>query len=214
MANIADLRRDYKLKSLEVADVDSNPIQQFKVWFDEAIKSDVLEPNAMILATASDTGFPNARVLLLKGVEEQGFIFFTNYESEKGKELAANPAAAMVFNWLDLERQVRIRGKVVKISEEESTNYFQSRPKDSQIGAWASPQSRVIKSREVLEQNQDFLREEYKKAFVLPRPDNWGGYCLIPSEIEFWQGRSSRLHDRILYTKFNESEWKIERLAP
>lgn len=214
MSSIAHLRQDYKLKSLNEKDVQANPFQQFKVWFDEALKSEVKEPNAMILATADKTGLPNARVLLLKDFNEKGFVFYTNYESEKGKELSENPYAAMVFNWLDLERQVRIRGTIEKVGEDESTQYFQSRPKESQIGAWASPQSRVIESRDVIERNQTFLKEEYKKAFVLPRPDHWGGYCLIPTEIEFWQGRSSRLHDRILYTKIAENQWKIERLAP
>lgn len=214
MPNIADLRQDYKLKSLDVKDVQPNPIQQFKLWFEEAVESGVKEPNAMVLASADKVGMPNARVLLLKGFDENGFVFFTNYDSEKGKELTENPYAAMVFNWLDLERQVRIRGSIIKISEEESTEYFQSRPKESQIGAWASPQSRRIENREVLIKNQDFLTEEYKKAFVLPKPENWGGYCLVPSEIEFWQGRSSRLHDRILYSITDNNNWKIERLAP
>lgn len=214
MSNIANLRQDYKQKSLDIKDVQTDPIQQFKIWFEEALESNLKEPNAMILATSDKTGMPNARVLLLKGFDEKGFVFFTNYESEKGKELSENPKAAMVFNWLDLERQVRIRGTIEKIKEEESTEYFQSRPKESQIGAWASPQSRVIASREVLERNQAYLQEEYKKAFVLPRPEHWGGYCLVPTEVEFWQGRSSRLHDRILFSKNAKNQWKIERLAP
>lgn len=214
MLNVADLRVDYKLKSLDTKDVFEDPIQQFKVWFEEALQSEVREPNAMILATADKNAIPNARVVLLKSFDAAGFVFFTNYESTKGKELLENPVATLVFNWLDLERQVRIRGSVEKTSFEESSEYFKSRPKTSQIGAWSSPQSSVIESRNVIEQNQLFLTEEYKNAFELPCPEHWGGYRVVPQQIEFWQGRSSRLHDRIQYSRAAENSWKIERLAP
>lgn len=214
MLNVADLRVDYKLKSLDTKDVFEDPIQQFKVWFEEALQSEVREPNAMILATADKNAIPNARVVLLKSFDAAGFVFFTNYESTKGKELLENPVATLVFNWLDLERQVRIRGSVEKTSFEESSEYFKSRPKMSQIGAWSSPQSSVIESRNVIEQNQLFLTEEYKNAFELPCPEHWGGYRVVPQQIEFWQGRSSRLHDRIQYSRIDNNSWKIERLAP
>lgn len=214
MLNVADLRVDYKLKSLDTKDVFEDPIQQFKVWFEEALQSEVREPNAMILATADKDAIPNARVVLLKSFDAAGFVFFTNYESVKGRELLENPFATLVFNWLDLERQVRIRGSVEKTSFEESSEYFKSRPKMSQIGAWSSPQSSVIESRNVIEQNQLFLTEEYKNAFELPCPEHWGGYRVVPQQIEFWQGRSSRLHDRIQYSRAAENSWKIERLAP
>jgi pyridoxamine 5'-phosphate oxidase len=215
MPNVSEMRLDYKLKSLDIKDVDKKPIEQFKVWFQEALDSNIREPNAMILATADKNAIPNARVVLLKDFDEKGFVFFTNYESAKGQELLENPFATLVFNWLDLERQIRIKGKVEKVSSEESKEYFQSRPKDSQIGAWASPQSRVIQNRDVIEKNQEYLQGEYKNAFELPCPEFWGGYRVVPQQIEFWQGRSSRLHDRIQYTRQGEKDqWKIERLAP
>jgi pyridoxamine 5'-phosphate oxidase len=213
MPNVADLRLDYKLKSLDIIDVALTPSEQFKIWFDEALLADIREPNAMVLATADKTGIPNARVVLLKGFDEKGFVFYTNYDSVKGTELEENPFATLVFNWLDLERQIRIKGTVVKTSEEESATYFHRRPKSSQIGAWASPQSKVITSRSVIEENQDYLTKEYKNAFELPCPEHWGGFRVQPQQIEFWQGRSSRLHDRIQYTLM-ENDWKIERLAP
>jgi pyridoxamine 5'-phosphate oxidase len=214
MPNVANLRLDYKLKSLNITDVTTTPSEQFKIWFEEALQSEVREPNAMVLATADKTGMPNARVVLLKEFNENGFVFYTNYESVKGQELIDNPFATLVFNWLDLERQVRIRGSVKKVSEEESSAYFRSRPKSSQIGAWASPQSRVISDRSVIENNEAFLTKEYKNAFELPCPDHWGGFRVIPTQIEFWQGRSSRLHDRIQYSLDENNNWTIERLAP
>ena len=214
MPNVSEMRLDYKLKSLDIKDVDKKPIEQFKVWFQEALDSNIREPNAMILATADKNAIPNARVVLLKDFDEKGFVFFTNYESAKGQELLENPFATLVFNWLDLERQIRIKGKVEKVSSEESKEYFQSRPKDSQIGAWASPQSREIQNRDVIEKNQEYLQGEYKNVFELPCPEFWGGYRVEPQQIEFWQGRSSRLHDRILYTRQEKGQWKIVRLAP
>ena len=213
MSNVANLRLEYKLKSLDISDVVEDPIQQFRLWFNEALSSEIREPNAMVLATADFNAVPNARVVLLKGFDERGFTFYTNYESTKGKELIQNPLAALVFNWLELERQVRITGEVHKTSVEESNTYFKSRPKSSQIGAWASPQSRVIGSRRVIEENEAFLTEEYQNAFELPCPEFWGGFRVVPNHIEFWQGRSSRLHDRILY-RLEGDRWKIERLAP
>jgi pyridoxamine 5'-phosphate oxidase len=213
MPNVADLRLDYKMKSLDSTDVTTNPFTQFNLWFEEALQSAIREPNAMVIATADKSGVPNARVVLLKGFDENGFVFYTNYESVKGQELLENPFATLVFNWLDLERQVRIKGSVAKISEAESTAYFHSRPKSSQIGAWASPQSRVIGSREVIENNENFLKKEYENSFELPRPEHWGGFRVIPTQMEFWQGRSSRLHDRIQYS-LRDTNWIIERLAP
>jgi pyridoxamine 5'-phosphate oxidase len=213
VSKIADLRLDYKLQSLDFQDVDNNPLVQFQTWFDEALTSELREPNAMIIATASPDGVPNARVVLLKSLDDKGFVFYTNFESAKGKELDENPHIALVFNWLELERQVRIQGIVEKVSDEEANKYFQSRPKGSQIGAWASPQSNVIPNRNVLEINQLELEKKYANDTILPKPPHWGGYRVIPSAIEFWQGRSSRLHDRIRYKKI-ENDWMMERLAP
>lgn len=210
---IADIRREYKLASLNEGDVAAHPLQQFTTWWDEAIKSEIDEVNAMTLATSTKDGLPSARIVLLKGYDERGFVFFTNYESDKGKELAANPHAALVFFWKELERQVRIEGMVEKISAEESDAYYQSRPAGSRIGAWASPQSKVISDRQVIEKNVLAYEEKFGTGFI-PRPAHWGGYIVKPTSIEFWQGRSSRLHDRILYTVSNDGNWKKERLAP
>jgi pyridoxamine 5'-phosphate oxidase len=221
---IADIRKDYKLASLEDADVASNPIDQFTRWWNEAVASQIDEVNAMTLATVNAAGVPAARIVLLKGYNPDGFIFFTNYESDKGKNLAQNPNAALVFFWKELERQIRIEGTVQKVSAEESDRYFNSRPASSRIGAWASPQSAVIENRLVIEQNV----ERYTSIFAndsIERPDHWGGYIVKPTSIEFWQGRSSRLHDRIRYkletSDYNaatdtrtDANWKIERLAP
>lgn len=209
---IADIRKDYKLKSLSEEDVTADPIQQFSVWWNEAVSSEVIEVNAMTLATATKEGIPSARIVLLKGFNEDGFMFFTNYESHKGRELAENPHAALVFFWPELERQIRIEGKVEKVAESVSDDYYLSRPAGSRIGAWASPQSTVIESRKIIEQNV----LKYEKQFSdgnISRPPYWGGFIVKPVKIEFWQGRSSRLHDRIQYTKADET-WKIERLAP
>jgi pyridoxamine 5'-phosphate oxidase len=208
---IANIRKDYKLKSLLEEDVKKNPIEQFSVWWDEAINSDITEVNAMTLATTTADGVPAARIMLLKNFTNDGFIFFTNYLSRKGTTLSQNPHAALVFFWKELERQVRVEGTVSKVSEQESDAYFKSRPVGSRIGAWASPQSTPIDGRHIIEENVS----KYSKQFGedIPRPPYWGGFILQPSKVEFWQGRSSRLHDRILYTRL-DNEWSIERLAP
>ncbi len=221
---LSDLRQDYSLQSLDITDVANDPFDQFKKWFEEAIKSEILEPNAMTLATATTDGKPSARIVLLKGIDNQGFVFFTNYESKKGKEMAANPNAALCFCWLELQRQIRIEGTIEKIAEADSDAYFQSRPVGSRIGAWASPQSQVIDSRAVIEENENVYKKQFHviardeateggSDIEIPRPAHWGGYVLKPTMIEFWQGRSSRLHDRICYV-FENGAWKIERLAP
>jgi pyridoxamine 5'-phosphate oxidase len=211
--SIADIRKDYMLHSLSEKDVAPNPVDQFTRWWDDALNSEIEEVNAMTLATVTAEGFPAARIVLLKGYTEEGFVFFTNYESHKGKELAQNPRACLVFFWKALERQVRIEGLVEKISAAESEVYFQSRPVGSRIGAWASPQSTVISGREVIENNVAELEKKYANT-PIPRPEHWGGYIVKPVNIEFWQGRSSRLHDRIFYTAQKDLSWKIERLAP
>ena len=210
--NVADIRKEYKLHTLDENEVEKNAIKQFGKWWDDAIKSDINEVNAMTLATATPDGKPSARIVLLKGYDENGFVFFTNYQSHKGKELAENPQACIVFFWKELERQVRVEGRVKKINAVESDAYFNSRPVGSRIGAWASPQSSVIAAREIIEQEAIKYEQQFATENI-PRPAHWGGYCLQPQLIEFWQGRPSRLHDRIQYTKINDS-WKIERLAP
>ena len=210
--SIADIRRDYKLQSLLESDVTTNPIQQFTKWWQEAINSNIDEVNAMTLATSTIDGKPSARTVLLKDYDEQGFVFFTNYNSHKGKELNENPNAALVFFWKELERQIRIEGTVQKIETTKSDNYFNSRPISSRIGAWSSPQSEVIESREILEANEQNFIEKFGE--VIPRPAHWGGYIIQPNVIEFWQGRSSRLHDRLQYKLMENGAWKMERLAP
>jgi pyridoxamine 5'-phosphate oxidase len=211
--NIADIRKDYQLQSLLETDIAADPFTQFNRWWDDAEKSELDEINAMTLATASLTGMPAARIVLLKSVTGAGFVFFTNYNSHKGKELEENPNACLVFFWKELERQVRITGKVEKVSGQESDEYFNSRPAGSRIGAWASPQSSVIESRETIEKN--ILKYEAQFAATeIARPPHWGGYIVIPTVIEFWQGRPNRLHDRLQYSKLQDESWKIERLAP
>jgi pyridoxamine 5'-phosphate oxidase len=209
---LADIRKDYTLKSLEIQDVGSDPLQQFRQWMEEAIQAEALEVNAMCLSTISKDGFPNSRIVLLKELDH-GFVFFTNYESSKGKELAASPKASLTFFWPEIERQVRVVGTIGKISEKESDTYFFSRPISSQIGAWASPQSQEISDRTVIEDFQKRLEEEFKLN-PIQRPAHWGGYRLIPHRIEFWQGRPSRLHDRISYELEGGTNWKKVRLAP
>ena len=210
---ISNLREDYRAQTLDIREVALDPIQQFEVWFKEALDSEVKEPNAMTVATTNSEGQPSARIILLKGFDEKGFVFYTNYNSKKGIELAQNPNVALVFLWKELERQIRIEGVTKKVSSIQSTEYFQSRPKGSQIGAWASPQSQIVESRLQLENNYEELKEKYKNKLILPKPTHWGGYVVQPKLIEFWQGRSSRLHDRICYTAQGE-QWSIERLAP
>lgn len=211
--NIAELRQDYTLQGLNETEVDCNPFAQFKEWFDEALSTDILEPNAMTVATTTPEGKPSARMVLLKDFDARGFVFYTNYNSHKAQELAENPQAALVFWWAELQRQVRICGRVEKVSESESDKYFYSRPFSSRLGAWASNQSEVIENREVLEQHLEELKEKYHDREI-PRPSHWGGIRVIPAEIEFWQGRSSRLHDRLVYTRMEDGSWKIERLSP
>lgn len=211
-SDIANIRRDYSLQTLNENDVAPDAMQQFTNWWQQAINSSIDEVNAMTLATATKDGLPSARIVLLKGYDTEGFSFFSNYNSHKGQELEANPHAALVFFWKELERQIRIEGVVEKLSSDESDTYFFSRPIGSRIGAWASPQSSVIANRNVLDENV----ESYMKAFedFIPRPNNWGGYKLKPLLIEFWQGRSNRLHDRIQYKLIEDNKWYIERLAP
>lgn len=209
--DIAALREDYKRETLLEADLHQDPIEQFRRWFGQALAAKLAEPNAMTLATVDQHSQPAARIVLLKGLDADGLTFFTNYESRKGQELAQQPKAAVLFCWLELERQVRIEGIVEKVSAQESDDYFAVRPTLSRLGAWASPQSRVLANREVLEEAMKQFQQDYGDN--PPRPPHWGGYRLKPHRLEFWQGRRSRLHDRLQYTK-SDSGWRIERLAP
>lgn len=210
---VANLRKEYTFHGLNEREAKPNPFEQFNIWFDQALTAELPEPNAMTIATATLDGKPSARMVLLKEYDERGFAFFTNYTSYKGQQLAENPWGAIVFWWAELERQVRIQGRVEKVSEAESERYFHSRPKGSQLGAWASEQSQAIANREVLEQRLEQLKDEYENKPV-PRPPHWGGFRVIPDEIEFWQGRPSRLHDRLLYRRCEDGSWTIRRLAP
>jgi pyridoxamine 5'-phosphate oxidase len=209
---INTLRHDFTKKKLDENDVNNNPILQFEKWFKEAVDAQVNEPNAMTVCSATTEGKPSARILLLRSFTENGFVYYTNYASRKGIEIAANPNCSLLFFWPELERQIRIEGEVEKQTTEESDLYFNSRPRESKLGAWASEQSRVIINREVLNKKYEKLSKKYPDENV-PRPPYWGGYILKPLSIEFWQGRPNRLHDRILYTKENNN-WKIERLSP
>ena len=208
---LAHLRKDYALKTLDEKDVDRDPMKQFGVWMVEAIHAQVPEPTAMTLATVDGDGHPSARIVLLKGVDPKGFVFYTNYESRKGRELSTNPAAAITFLWKELERQVRIEGRIEKVSAEESNAYYETRPLGSRIGAWASPQSEAIESRDWLETRWSHFTDKFGEK--PPRPPHWGGYRLLPEYVEFWQGRMSRLHDRIVYRR-HDNGWEIARLAP
>ncbi len=211
---LADIRKDYKLATLNEADADASPFMQFENWFGEAVAAKVNEPNAMTLATVNGEGKPSARIVLIKDFDNRGATFFTNYESRKGSEIAQNRHAALLFFWPELERQIRLEGITEKVSAEESDAYYQMRPLGSRIGAWASPQSCVLASREALERRVDeFTRTFANAANQQPRPPHWGGYRLIPTMFEFWQGRASRLHDRLRY-QLEADSWVIERLAP
>ena len=209
---IQSLRQDYRSAELKDNDINKNPIKQFEKWFADAMEAQLYEPNVMTLATADKSGKPNARIVLLKGFDENGFSFYTNYLSQKGKEIKKNPQACLVFFWAELERQVRIKGKIEKLSKEASEKYFHSRPIGSQIGAIVSPQSQIITDRTVLEHKVDELTAQYEGK-AIPKPSHWGGYIVKPTAIEFWQGRTSRLHDRIKYDLIN-GKWQTNRLAP
>ena len=211
--SIAELRREYARDELNLESVYQDPFQQFHEWFNEALKAEVPEANAMTLSTVDSNGKPNGRILLLKELDEKGFVFYTNYQSRKGEELNQNPYAAITFFWVELERQVRIRGAVEKVKPETSDNYFQSRPAGSKRGAWASPQSQEIGSKHVLSEKLQEIEQTYPDNNI-PRPSHWGGYRVLPEEVEFWQGRPNRLHDRIWYGKQAGEEWTIKRLAP
>jgi pyridoxamine 5'-phosphate oxidase len=210
---VGDLRQSYDRGFLLEQDVNPNPILQFQAWLQDAVAAQMLEPNAMTLATVNAEGLPSARIVLLKDFDERGFVFYTNFQSRKGQELNQTPAAALVFWWDKLERQVRIEGNITKVSEAEADEYFQSRPKGSQLGAWVSHQSQVIAGREDLEHRLKALEQEYEDR-PIPRPAHWGGYRLAPSTFEFWQGRPNRLHDRLCYRQKNFTGWTIERLSP
>ncbi|MBI3883715.1 MAG: pyridoxamine 5'-phosphate oxidase [Sphingobacteriales bacterium] len=212
MNTIADIRKEYKLRTLDESDIAADPIQQFGKWWDEAVNSTIEEVNAMTLATVNSAGRPSARIVLLKGFDKSGFTFFTNYKSHKGIDIQENPNVGLVFFWKELERQVRVEGIAQKLSQVESDTYFNSRPEGSKIGAWASPQSKVIVTREEIEENVKKYQEEFPYGGIT-RPPHWGGYNVQPQLIEFWQGRPSRLHDRIQYS-LQEGIWVKERLAP
>lgn len=214
MSSLADLRKDYSLAGLLEKDLAKDPFRQFERWFQEAEAAKLIEPNAMTLATTGADGRPSARTVLLKGVDGRGFVFYTNYESRKGRELAHIPRATLVFPWLALERQVVVEGAVVRVSREESEAYFHSRPRASQLGAWVSQQSSVITDRAMLEESMKALEQKYAGQEI-PLPLNWGGFRVAPETVEFWQGRRSRLHDRLRYRRdMNTGQWSVERLAP
>ncbi len=211
--DIADMRKHYTKGVLTEDSVLNNPIDQFKSWFKETAIGEVVEPNAMIIATVDKDNIPSARTVLLKEIDPEGFLFYTNYSSDKAKDISVNPNVSLVFLWKEIERQVRITGVAEKITTSRSEEYFHKRPKGSQIGAWVSPQSSVIENRNVLEERLKEVESKYKDEEILPLPDFWGGYIVKPTAIEFWQGRPSRLHDRLRY-KLEDGNWKIERLAP
>lgn len=210
--SIADLRREYSRPGLDERDFAPDPLSQFRIWFDEAAAAGVVEPNAMTLATADEQGRPSARTVLLKGLDGTGFVFFSNHDSRKGRELRANPYAALVFLWLAMERQVCVTGQIEQVTREETEAYFRSRPLGSRLGAWASKQSEVVASREVIEQQLEAVKVRFDDGHV-PAPPFWGGYRVIPETVEFWQGRQSRLHDRLRYRR-EGSAFVLERLSP
>lgn len=209
---LQNTRKDYTQNVLDKDHVTSNPVEQFAIWYDEYAKTEAIDPNAMTLSTVNSMGRPSSRIVLLKGITRGGFEFYTNYDSQKGKEMANNEWVCLNFFWPELERQVRIEGRVEKVTAEESDAYFNSRPIGSKIGAWASPQSQVIESRDILETRLKKYASEFDDN--VDRPPHWGGYRVVPNIIEFWQGRASRLHDRILYTLKVDGQWQIDRLAP
>lgn len=211
--SIADMRKEYTQRSLDVRDVAHDPIKQFTQWFEEAQNAQVPEPNAMHLSTVSAEGKPSGRIVLLKGIENRQFLFYSNYQSRKGKEIDQSPFVALTFFWAELERQVRIEGTTSQLDEQTSTEYFHSRPRASQIGAWTSPQSEPIEDRSILDERKESFDQKFEDQEV-PKPPHWGGYAITPTVIEFWQGRPSRLHDRILYQKTPDGSWQIQRLAP
>lgn len=211
--DISGLREEYSKSAFLESNILTNPFDQFGKWFDEAATSKVIEPNAMHLATLGGNQRPNGRIVLLKDFNESGFTFYTNYLSRKAGNMAQNPFGAITFFWPELERQVRIEGLISKVDTKTSSEYFEKRPRKSQIGAWASPQSQIVENREVLETNFEFYDKKFENVNV-PKPDHWGGYCLMPDYFEFWQGRRSRLHDRIIFSKSEENQWVIKRLAP
>ncbi|MDJ0755683.1 MAG: pyridoxamine 5'-phosphate oxidase [Ardenticatenaceae bacterium] len=211
---LRQVRKEYKRSGLEEINTPLRPIDLFQEWLEAAVAADIVEPNGMAVATATPDGHPSVRIVLLKGYDEAGFVFFTNYLSRKGQEIAANPHAAATFWWTALERQVRIEGKIEKLAAAESDAYFQSRPRGSRLGAWASPQSDVISDREMLEEKLTALHLQYGEEIPIPRPDHWGGYRLKPQVIEFWQGRPNRLHDRLQFRRTQNGEWQRVRLAP
>lgn len=212
--SIQKLRQDYSLMELTPKDLSKNPMDQFQLWWDAAIEAEILEPNAMTLATVDADGQPSARIVLLKELRKKGFIFYTNYKSKKAQDIKQNNKVGLVFLWKELQRQVRIEGVIKKISEEDSLKYAQTRPIKSQMGAWVSQQSKVIKSRKKLEAKMDHLMKEYGDKDAMPKPPHWGGYVVQPTSIEFWQGRRSRLHDRFRYRKVKKKSWVVERLSP